>query len=275
MTLISHNPKEVLYSAYRLRARHLAPNGASKEVFGTCFHVKVEDDIFLVTNKHNFSLEYADDKYVGYQIIALFIAGYFGIDQYAECDFADQTVAYASPSNDAEDVVVFDMTNIPFQFRRKRRPGEDPATKTTSIAPITIGIDMLATDADLKRANPGNTIAFPSYPALYDLNGVRPIMRTGTIASDPESDYQTDTQAPARRIVCEAHSTSGSSGSPIFSIVGDRNELILLGINSGHLTAEDARMGTFHSGLSYCFKASCIVECIDKLRSAKDARRMG
>jgi hypothetical protein len=216
---------------------------------------------------------YADRKYVGYQIIGLFISGYFGIGQYAECNFASQTVAYAVPENDTEDVVVLELTNIPFQFRRKRKPGEDPATKTTSLTPISIGIDMLATDADLKGLNPGDTIAFPSYPALFDLNGMRPIMRTGSIASDPENDYQTSDQAPARRIACEAHSTSGSSGSPIFSIVGYKNEIVLLGINSGHLAAEDARMGTFHSGLSYCFKATCILECIEKLRSTKTLRQ--
>jgi hypothetical protein len=198
--LSSSLPKELLYSAYRLWAKHLAPDGTSKEAFGTCFYVKADDDIFLVTNRHNFSLKYADQKYVGYQISELMIAGYFGIDQYAECNFVNQAVAYCLPENDAEDVVVFNVTNVPFHFRRKRKDGEDETTRTASLSPITIGAEMLATDADLKRANPGDRIAFPSYPALYDLNGMRPIMRTGTIASDPESNYQADKQdeSPAR-----------------------------------------------------------------------------
>jgi hypothetical protein len=271
--LASSLPKELLYSAYRLRARHLAPDGTSKEIFGTCFYVKAGDDIFVVTNRHNFSLKYANEKYVGYQISEMLIAGYFGIDQFAECNFADQTVSYSLPENEAEDVVVFNVTNVPFHFRRKRKDGEDKSIKTTSLAPITIGVEMLAADAALKRANPGDAIAFPSYPALYDLNGMRPIMRTGTIASDPESNYQADKQEPARRIACEAHSTNGSSGSPIFSLIGGSDELVVLGINSGHLTADDARMGTIHSGLSYCFKASCILECIEALQSMRSTAR--
>lgn len=259
-------PRQILYSAYRLATKHLAPDGTSKEVFGTCFHVKSGSDLFLVTNKHNISLEYADDKYVGYQISELAVAGYFGVDQYAECFFAKQTVPFAIPENDAEDVIVFKITGVPIHFRRKRKEDEDNTVKTTTLSPINIGIEMFATDRDLERACPGDAIAFPSYPALYDTNGMRPIMRTGTIASDPQSNYQADKQEPARRIACEAHSTHGSSGSPVFSLIGQNHELVILGINSGHLTVEDARIGTIHSGLSYCFKASCIAECIDKLQ---------
>jgi hypothetical protein len=77
-------PKELLYSAYRFSAKHLAPNGGSKDIHGTCFHIAADDEVFVVTNKHNFSLPYADQKYVGYKIDSLlerddFIANRFGI----------------------------------------------------------------------------------------------------------------------------------------------------------------------------------------------------
>jgi hypothetical protein len=198
------------------------------------------------------------------------ISGYFGIDQYAECDFGGSTLAYAIPANEAEDVVVMDATKVPFQFRRKRKAGEDPTVKTSTLSPICIRADMMATVGDLTNLKPGDGIAFPSYPAHYDLSGSRPIMRTGSIASDPVSDYQTLGQAPARRIACEAHSTQGSSGGPVFSVL-QNSELVVIGINAGHLTGDEPKIGTIHSGLSYCFKSVCILEAIEYLRSVRRA----
>jgi hypothetical protein len=208
-------PKDVLYSAYRFAAVHLAPNGESKNIFGTCFYIRAGAELFLITNKHNFNLSHAHAKYVGYQINGMAVFGYFGVDQYAECDFEGQTMSFAQTDNDAEDIVVINLTNISFRFKRKRKLGEDRATITTSLSPITLDVDMLATEHDLRELNAGDSIAFPSYPEQFDVNGIRPIMRTGTIASDPVNDYQSSQQEPGRRIAYEAQSTQGASGSPV------------------------------------------------------------
>ena len=37
---------------------------------------------------------------------------------------------------------------------------------------------------------PSETVFFPGYPEWYDRNGGRPIMRTGAIVSDPQTDYR-------------------------------------------------------------------------------------
>jgi hypothetical protein len=84
-------PKELLYAAYRFSAVHLAPDGTSKQISGTCFYVRAGAETFLVTNKHNFDLSHSHQKYVGYKLIGMAITGYFGLDQFANCDFADQT----------------------------------------------------------------------------------------------------------------------------------------------------------------------------------------
>jgi hypothetical protein len=236
-------PKDILYSAYRFSADHLAPNGEPKHIFGTCFYVRAGAETFLVTNKHNFDLSHSHRKYIGYRISGMTIVGSFGIGQYAECDFAEQTVYFALPANNEEDIVAFNLTDIPFRFKRKRKPGEDPKTVTTSLSPLAIDIDMLATEQDLRELNPGDGIAFPSYPELFDINGIRPVMRTGTIASDPENDYQSRQQEPGRRIAYEAQSTQGSSGSPVFAIT-EASQLVLIGINSGHLLRQPALCAT-------------------------------
>jgi hypothetical protein len=179
-----------------------------------------------------------------------------------------QTRHLATPNNSVEDVIVFDLTDVPFRFTRQRRPGEDPATITTSLSPIAIDIDMLANEQDYKELSAGDPVAFPSYPEMFDQNGARPILRTGSIASDPESDYRAQQQESGRRVAYQAHSTEGSSGSPVFATT-HAGQRVLMGINSGHLTGDEPRIGRIHSGLSFCFKSACILEAIEKLQLRK------
>ena len=228
--------------------------------------MKLGERLFVVTNKHNFFLSFAHQKYIGYKLDGIRIVGYFGLERYAECDFVGQSISFATPENNAEDLVVFEVTNVPFRFVRERAVNEDASIKTTQLSPINIDITMLATDDDLKALNPGDPIAFPSYPELFDANGIRPLMRSGTIASDPMSDYRSIDQEPARRIVFESHSTQGSSGGPVFSM--KQSEVVLLGINAGHLTANETKLGPIHSGFSYCFKANCILDAIGRIQRA-------
>ncbi len=263
-------PKDLLYSAYRFSGKHLAPDASSKPVHGTCFHVSAKDKMYIVTNRHNVFLDFAHSKYIGYKIDGLVVTGYFGQGQFAQCDFAGQTISYAVPDNAAEDVVVMDVTGIPFRFIRKRLPGEDPTVETTSLAPIAVGLDMLAKENDFTKINPADRIAFPSYPSVYDRNGHRPLMRTGAIAGDALSDYQGPDQGIGRRVVYESYSTSGSSGGPVFCTL-QTSELVVIGINSGHLTVNEPKIGTIHAGLSYCFKSTCIIESIEKLESKRVA----
>jgi hypothetical protein len=260
--------KRILYSAYRLSSRHLAPDGSDKIVHGTCFFVDSAGALYLVTNRHNVNLSYAAAKYVGYKWDGMHVAGYFNADEYIECDFAHQKLTFGHPLNDAEDVIAVDVTATQFMFKRKRRSGEDPNTQTKNISPISVGIDMLASDEEMKSLSAGAQIFFPSYPEQYDFSGVRPLMRAGIISSDPESDYRTSDLEPARRIACQAHSTQGSSGAPVYAVKSE-TEVILLGINAGHLVGEEPRIGTIHSGLSYCYKTSCIREAIENSRGTR------
>jgi hypothetical protein len=137
---------------------------------------------------------------------------------------------------------------------------------------------MLGGDRDYQRINPGDDVAFPTYPELYDLNGARPILRKGTVASDPINNYEAAGQQSGRRIAYEAHSTKGSSGSPVFAIVNaaeagtpSKPEVVLIGINTGHLVGEDPRIGAIHAGLSYAYKAPCIYESIVQIQRERTA----
>jgi hypothetical protein len=118
---------------------------------------------------------------------------------------------------------------------------------------------MLASDEDLKRLSAGASIFMPSYSFHYDKSSERPVMRSGIISSDPESDYLTDGQEPARRVLYQAQSAEGASGAPVFAQMDD--QAVLLGVNAGQLLVPPSNVP---SGFSYCFKSECIRECIEK-----------
>ena len=83
-------------------------------------------------------------------------------------------------------------------------------------------------------------------------------MRAGIVSSDPESDYLTGQQQPVRRVLFQAQSAEGASGAPVIALMDE--EAVLLGVSAGQF-----KVGVMPSGFSYCFKAQCIRECIERL----------
>jgi hypothetical protein len=227
--------------------------------------VKSGDRLFLVTNRHNVELSYKDQKYVGYQWDGMQVGGYCDNDDYFEFSFDGHTIHFAVPRNPVEDVFVLELPKTQIKFRRKKKPGEDPNKTTENFTPVVLGAEMLAGDDDMKQLSPGSHILLPSYSAHYDQSSERPVMRGGIISSDPESNYQAVGQEPARRVLFQAQSAEGASGGPVFALMEDVG--VLLGINAGHLTGSVPKIGTIHSGFSYCFKAVCIREAIEAIIS--------
>lgn len=113
-------------------------------------------------------------------------------------------------------------------------------------------------------------VAYPGFPTWHDKSEMRPILRTGTIASDPRSNFSDISTSKGRRIAYEAFSSGGSSGSPVYAtekgfkggggieVTGHR-ESRLIGINAGHLSGDFGA----HSGVSYFIKSSAILDLIE------------
>jgi hypothetical protein len=123
------------------------------------------------------------------------------------------------PTNKFEDVAVFDLTNKQIQYRRKRKQGEDPNVTLGGPSVFSVEASMLAHTDDFKRMTAGAPIFMPSYSLHYDRSSERPVMRGGIISSDPDSDYLTDGQEPARRVLYQAQSAEGASGAPVFALI--------------------------------------------------------
>jgi len=113
--------------------------------------------------------------------------------------------------------------------------------------------------------DPFDLICYSGFPNQHDKLGGRPIIRSGHIASDPQYDYSWDDRYRGKCIAYEGFSSEGASGSPIFApprgmhgILNSRHGY-LVGVNAGHIPNT-----TGHSGISYFYKSTVILEIIER-----------
>ena len=253
-----------LYSAYRLECAFTSGEGQTVTCSGTGFWVNAGDSgLFLITNRHVLDIGLSKPEFRGFELSQLRILGKRAaglselpdIDQ--EWEVTDARVLLSEvEKNDIACVVNPNVVAI--------------GSNTALSYPLPL--DLLATKEDFQtKFSVCDFLAFPGFPEWHDKRQRRPILRTGTIASDPRSDYSWTLNYEGECIAYEAFSYGGSSGSPVFAVPkGIRldpvfeggpgfRELKLIGINAGHLYAKDKS----HSGISYMYKASAILDIIE------------
>ena len=203
-------PKPFLYSAYRLFAE-FDKSGEKKTAQGTAFFVTDgKSRIGLVTNRHAIDLAYKDSKYVGFQLSGLAIRGYFEKGSFAHAAINLSNAKIVMAATYSEDVATVRLGQIQVH----------DSSVVGTFTPYAVRWEMLATKVDFDGAlDICDMVAFPGYPPWFDRDGQRPIIRCGTIASDPISNYSwKDGQPVGRRLAYEAFSFGGSSGSPVFAL---------------------------------------------------------
>lgn len=259
-----------LYSACKLisvfRCQH---TGKEIEGRGTAFFTTNKNaHICLVTNRHNIDKNYkeATGKYKPFELVRLLIDN-----------------RRASPKTGLPtDIIQFDILNLN-QFVFSEIYENDIACiigvqihgEEQGIA-FPIPYNIIADKNKLEtKLSVCDFVAYPGFPEWYDQLNNNPILRTGTIASDPRFDYSNKPKFNGECVAYEAFSFGGSSGSPVFAIqkgfpVGGAIQagenfyrpVMFIGINAGHLIAEG--LGNDHSGISYMYKSSSILDIIDK-----------
>lgn len=113
---------------------------------------------------------------------------------------------------------------------------------------------------------PGNEVWFIGYPEnRFDISHNLPILRRGYIASIPKVDFNSK-----KEFIIDAQVFPGSSGSPVFAILGNSYKLIGVVaqtmIRFGQLESVPAALsiGVQQTlGLGIVIKATCIKELID------------
>lgn len=255
-----------LYSAYRITTEFTSEINEPTAGDGTGFWVMTnQSQLALVTNRHVVDPEYADLKNRGYQLKRLIVSG--------KCN--------VPPSKLPDIDVIFEVVDPDVHYSEVYQNDIacifNPRVKADIGSPTTIDffvpINLLATAKDYEsQFSVCDFVAFPGFPEWYDKLQQRPILRSGTIASDPRYDYSNVPEYKGECVAYEAFSYGGSSGSPVFAVEkGPKpgpgisfpgfRELKLLGINAGHLNVGSSNQQ--HSGISYLYKSSAILDILE------------
>lgn len=255
---------QFLYSAYMIKVTFNDEIGNNNNWVGTCFFVKNRSgNLCLITNRHVFDIKYKEpNKFDNYHLSKIAISGKKGVDEsnFPDMDFAfelDPSGIIYSDNHKNDVACIMDFKIL---------------TKGDNRIDHFIPYEMLATENNFQSdLTICDFVAFPGFPPWHDKRQNRPILRTGTISSDPRFAYSYSGSDDGDCVAYEAFSFGGSSGSPIFAIQkGIRpgaglefpgfRELLCIGINAGHLNTVDKS----HSGISYFFKSSAILEIIER-----------
>lgn len=251
---------ELLYTAHKICVEFFDDIGNKKLLLGSCFFVKNKaGNTFLITNRHILDYGYKKNKDSDlYMIKKIVITGKSESLKDIEFEIISPRVIY--PSSPENDVACIKMTG-----------------ESQTIA-YYVPYELLATKDKISECiSICDFLAFPGFPEWHDKRSNRPILRTGTISSDPRFSYfhsnkQGDSIVDGECIAYEAFSYSGSSGSPVFATQkgllatnglssNSFREALCIGVNAGHLPISEPRI--LHSGISYFYKSSEVINLID------------
>lgn len=264
---------DFLYCAYKIETTFKDDQNTIKNAQGTAFFVKNKrGDLCLITNRHVVDIRYLDknSQYIRFRLTTMRLRGK-GKEQasmmpdleqyYLVVDF-DKAIYHSNRENDIACIIsprVISLTST-----------DNPANVTIE---YFIPYNFIATQEDYRtNLSICDFVAFPGFPEWHDRRGNRPILRVGTLASDPRYDYSSKEEYQGAQVAYEAFSFGGSSGSPIFAVqkglrpgaglsFSGFRDLLFIGINAGHLPVA----GSYgqHSGISYFYKSTAILEIIE------------
>lgn len=248
--------EQFLYSAYKI---HTEYSDGYKTIKGiaTGFILEIAKGIpWLVTNRHAVDLDYKkrNSEYKDFKLSNLTITG----------RKADDTEYTLELNMDAaffhfHDVYENDIVLVSGHFKIKH--GDSIHWH--------FGMEHLATKAVYETIHAFDLVCYSGFPNTHDKFANRPIIRSGHIASDPRYNYSWDNDYKGECVAYEGFSSEGASGSPVFAPprgitrIPNSRHGYLIGVNAGHIPDQDS-MVKAHSGISYFYKSTVIMEIIDK-----------
>ncbi|MCU8692620.1 hypothetical protein [Mycobacteroides abscessus] len=293
-----------LYSACRLQTTHHFVDGGSHctDLKGTGFLVEFptgDNRIGLVTNRHLADAVFHNDvDNHGSVVTSIKLQWWQSKDLRCELTINNPMPFYHSDP-------LIDVAIIPVVAKSKQKlqaTGEyygDDINKfmTENAYPNltfnhAISWEMLQESEKLwPQLQPGEFVVFPGYPVWHDKLQIRPVMRSGLLASDPQTDYRSEEGKPTKddsshQVLFDAFSTSGNSGSPVFVAqrgippsdllipIGDGmanhiqigspnyHRSFLIGINASHYNETGIPQHNEHAGLSRMHKLSAIMDIL-------------
>lgn len=266
---------DFLCAASKITSFFQSDDGSEIRLSGTGFFVQnSKKDIFFITNRHITDIAYHQLdvlKYKNHKLTKVSIeskikdkeTGLPNTDICIVINFETNKFVYDNEENDVAALKI-SASDLLIEFSK------DKGIRIDYPIPYEMIADQNRID---NKLNVCDFVVFPGFPDWYDKKNNLPIMRTGTIASDPRFDYSYQSGQKNVRgnvIAYEAFSFGGSSGSPVFAAQkgiktgpsltgGDYREGMLIGINAGHLNDVKG-----HSGISYFYKSTVILKLIER-----------
>lgn len=246
-------PTNFLYSAYLVETEHTGPDGTVKRGSATAFVLDVGGTSpYIVTNRHVLDLDYnnqPDAKYKNYELTNLVLTGRRADDSLYSFRIHPKAAEFVheDTQNDVALIEGHIYTDGPDSLHWH------------------FGMWHLADEAVFSTLKPFDVVCCTGFPAQHDKLGIRPLLRSGHIASDPAYDYSWDGAVPRGKCVAyEGFSFPGASGGPIFAPprgsagIADSRHGYLVGVNAGHVPSYPSG----HSGISYFYKSTVILEIV-------------
>lgn len=253
--------KQVLYSAVRVECKFKSIESQKNKVTsGTAFFCKIKETLMLVTNRHVVDPSYRHRKYGEFELSSLTLTGRLHADELVKMSVILPVAILFHPSH-YNDIAVIKCNHLKVAAESEVR------------------VDYFIPESMIARAEDFQSdieicdfVAFSGYPTWYDRVEDRPLLRVGTIASDPSKNYhfgEGENAIEGDCVAYEAFSYGGSSGSPVFALqkglqpgIGVKFEAYrparFIGINGGHLPSSDSA----HSGLSYFYRSSLLFDFV-------------
>lgn len=248
-----HEPqKQFLYAAYKVEAEHSDNAENKKSGVATAFILEIAKGVpWIVTNRHVVDRDYrqATAKYKDFSLNRFLITGRRPDDSVYTLQLHEDAEQYFHEDKENDVVLIQargyleEPKNLHWHFR----------------------IEHLANAEVFKTVDPFDLICYSGFPSQHDKLGDRPIIRSGRIASDPQYNYSWDDKPHGQCVTYEGFSSEGASGSPVFApprgmqSISNSRHGYLIGVNAGHIPNT-----TGHSGISYFYKSTVILEIIEK-----------
>lgn len=261
-----HEPPEVfLYTSYSINTQFAHSDGTMIAGSATGFILEVAPkDPWIVTNRHVIDIDYRQPtpKYKDFRLSHLSITGRRPDDSVYTLNLHPDAKFYFH-SDSENDVVLIEpriWLNAPEGMSKSLH--------------WHYGMAHLADNKVFSESiRPFDLICYTGFPDQHDKLGNRPIVRSGHIASDPNFDYSWDQLPHGRCVAYEGFSSSGASGSPIFAPprgmhgIPNSRHGYLIGVNAGHVPTQPQG----HSGISYFYKSTVILDIIEQNELNKSA----
>lgn len=301
-----------LYSACRLELTHHFADGSHCTDFeGTGFLVQFPEGdgrLGLVTNKHLANAEFYNSvENRGSILSSVKVQWWQTKDMLVEHVITDPEPMYhEDPLIDVAVIPIYAKPEMPITISATHygdliefmtQQSDDPQLRFK----YALSWEHLQRCEELwPQVQAGEFVILPGYPVWYDHLQTRPIMRSGLIASDPQTEYRFSDKEKTKddsshQIVFDAFSTSGNSGGPVYvaqrgmapltlnfpatnfssSAQGklsfdNYRQSFLIGINASHYNDSGIPRRNEHAGLSRMHKLSVLMDVLRKNKGSYD-----